>query len=289
MADRHLAPEPTPMSGAAEGLLSLLVLTAAEPRAVGSDEILRSMARSEGYNLEATTNGARFQAEVILRLVREAQARDPERRPLFLGHGEWFSAYLQRTGLTAGEVPAFVRLAFEHGQDLEIDYREERVFESTPGAPPGLGANVIIWWPRRPGGPTKYSYEDLLSTPRLKVTNERVIAYRLVDFGDMVVYDEIEGLRGRPTSGALGFLFRLIGEGHVVQSRMAISADGLQISRARARKAFFGVTSTVTVYPDGRTEKDVPSGRPDLAALETRLRQPLDLRYRRLDEALRER
>jgi hypothetical protein len=46
---------------------------------------------------------------------------------------------------------------------------------------------------------------------------------------------------------------------------------------ARARKAFFEVVSTVTVHPDGRTEKDLPRARPDLLALEARLKQPLKL------------
>jgi hypothetical protein len=33
------------------------------------------------------------------------------------------------------------------------------------------------------------------------------------------------------------------------------------------------------VYPDGRTEKDLPSARPDLAALETRLKEPRKLTH----------
>ena len=71
----------------------------------------------------------------------------------------------------------------------------------------------------------------------MRVTNERVISYRLMDFGEMTVFDDIKGLRGRPTSGVLGFLFQLIGEGRVVENRMAISDDGIQVARARARKA----------------------------------------------------
>jgi hypothetical protein len=138
--------------------------------------------------------------------------------------------------------------------------------------------NVCIWWPQREGGPGSYSYEDTLSTPQLKVTNERVITYRLLDYRDMVVFNEVTGLRGRPTTGILGMLFRLIGEGNVVESRIAVAADGLQITRARARKVF-EVATTVTVHPDGRTEKDVPAGRPDLVAIDGRLKQPLRLRH----------
>ena len=250
----------------------------AAPRPVDRNEILEAMNRSQGYDFQATTNGARLQAEVILSIARAVAARDPERRPFLLGHGEWFSAYLERTGLPAVKVPLYVRLAHEHGQDVVVDHRAEEVLEATDRERPDLAANVVISWPA--GGPRRYSYEDALATPRLKVTNERVIRYRLVSLGDLVLYDEIEGLRGRPTTGLLGLLFDLIGEGRVVESRMIVAPDGLQITRARARKAFFEVASTVTVHPDGRTEKGLPPERRDLRDLESRLKTPLGLRYR---------
>jgi hypothetical protein len=94
----------------------------------------------------------------------------------------------------------------------------------------------------------------------------------------MVVFNEITGLRGRPTTGVLGMLFQLIGEGSVVESRIAVAPDGLQITRARARK-IFEVATTVTVHPDGRTEKDVPPGRLDLVAIDALLKQPLRVRH----------
>jgi hypothetical protein len=65
----------------------------------------------------------------------------------------------------------------------------------------------------------------------------------------------------------------------VVENRMVIAPDGLPIARAHARKAFFDVQTTVTVYPDGRTEKDLPPGRADLAPLEARLKQAIRLEY----------
>jgi hypothetical protein len=262
--------------GLAGGLLALLLSSgvAGEARPVGRDEILAAMRASQGFDPTATTNGARFQAEVLLRLARAAQARGSG-APLFLGHAEWFSAYLARTGLAAEKAPPFVRLAFEHGQDMEVDYRADRVIREVKQGPrPDLALNVRLWWAETRDGPTRYSYEDTLSTPRLKVTNSRVMAYRLLDFGDMVAFGEIEGLFGRPTSGVLGVLFKLVGEGHVEENRMAISSDGLQVARARARKAFFEVVTTVTVYPDGRTEKDLPPGRRDLLEIEARLKRP---------------
>ncbi len=251
---------------------------AAAPRAVGRQEILQAMRESQGYDPTATTNGARFQSEVLRRLARRARTRDPAQSPLFIDHQEWFGAYLEKTALSPESAPLFVRLAYDHAQDMEVDYRRDHVLEAVePGPPPELALNVCIWWPEASDRPRKYSYEDLLSSPRLKVTNERLLSYRLLDFGDMTVFGDIQGLRGRPTSGILGLLFQLIGEGRVVENRMAVSEDGLQVARARARKAFFEVVSTVTVYPDGRTEKDLPPGRPDLAELEARLKRPLKL------------
>ena len=272
---------------AARCVLALLLspAPAAETaRPVSQEEMLEAMRASRGFDPTATTNGARFQAEVLLFLARRARARQADGPPLFLGHAEWFAAFLARTGLAAEKAPAFVRLPYEHGQDMEVDYRAGRVLRPGGSGPlPETALNVRIWWPASRDRPASYSYEDTLSSPQLKVTNRRLILYRLLAFGDMTVFGEIEGLHGRPTSGVLGLLFKVIGEGRVEENRMAIAADGLQIARARARKAFFEVATTVTVYPDGRTEKDVPPGRPDLLALEVLLKRPLAVAFQPLD------
>ena len=248
------------------------------PRRLSVDEIEAAMRSSgAGYSVTATTNAPRFQAEVLLRLAGDAEAKDPNKRPLLLGHAEWFEAYLRRTGLTASSAPLFVRLAHQHAQDTTLDYRRERVLSATPEVdPPRRALNVCYSWPR--GGVDSFSYEDTLSTPHLKVTNERALTYRLLDLGDMVVFHEITGLRGRPTTGLLGVLFQLIGEGSVVESRLAVAPDGLQVNRARAKK-LFEVETTVTVYADGRTEKDLPANRADLDAIDKRLRRPLKYRH----------
>ena len=268
-------------------LLPALATGAVAPtgaRVVPRAEILAAMRTCQGYDLTATTNGPRFQAEVLLELLRANRARDPGGAVLFLGHAEWFAAYLERTGLPADAAPLFMRLALQHRQDLEVDDRAGRVVERViEGPSPQLAANVRIGWPAARGGADRYSYDDTLAVPDLRVTNERIITYRLLDFGDFVAYDEIEGLRGRPTEGFLGVLFDIIGEGHVEWSRMAISADGLQVSRARASKGFFHVESSITVFPDGRVEKDLTKGRPDLLPLDQRVRQPLKIRYWPLD------
>ena len=106
-----------------------------------------------------------------------------------------------------------------------------------------------------------------------------MITYRLLDFGDWIVYDEIEGITARPESGVLALLLQVIGEGRITHSRMAIAKDGIQVSWTTAEKAFMEVTTTVTIYPDGTIEMDVPDGRPDLLELERRLKQPMEIEY----------
>ena len=48
--------------------------------------------------------------------------------------------------------------------------------------------------------------------------------------------------------------------------------------RAKAQK-IFSRTATVTIYPDGTAEKDVPPHRPDLVMLEERLKSDVEIEY----------
>jgi hypothetical protein len=277
------------MTGRGLQLLPILVLASATafggatpPGAhrVSREQIAEAMRASQGFDLLATANGARLNAEVLLRLVRAAEAARLEDGLLFVDREDWFQAFLERTGIAEDRAPLYVRLARQHGQDTFVDFRPGHVIRRVVQGPaPRLAVNVRIAWEARPGAPASYSYDDLRSTPTLRVTSERVISYRLLDFGDMIVFDEVSGLKGRPTSGPLGVLFDLIGEASLVESRMAVAPDGIQISRGRGKKGFLQATSTVTVYPDGRAEKGLPPNRPDLADVETRLKQPIGLVY----------
>ena len=250
------------------------------PVHVSMEEMLEAMREVKGYSLTATANGARLEAEVVLSIVHEAAARDPERRPLFFGHEEWYEAFLARTGLSPAQAPLYVRLSYEIGQDMVVDYRREDVIDAVlEGPQPLVAANVWIFWK---GGPDQYSYDDTLSRPNLRVTQKRLITYRLLEYDDQVWYAEVSGLHGRPTTGALGVLFAVIGQARVEESRSAFLPDGLQVVRGRGSKWGIHRTATATVWPDGHADKGVPVGRPDLVAAEARLEEPLAIRFRPL-------
>jgi hypothetical protein len=251
----------------------------AAPRDVPVERLVAALLPSSGYDLTATANSARMHAEAFLRLIREARAQDPNGPPLRIGHAEWHQACLQRMGLPAERAPIFVRLAFENRQDTVIDYRIASAPGEAKGRQPLLAANVRTTWDEGPGRPKSYSYVDTLASPQLRVTTQRVLTYRLVDFGDMVVFAEVKGLRGRPIGGFLGALFDVIGEVSIVESRMAFAEDGTQVARGRGKKGFVDTTHTVTVRPDGRAQKGLPPSRPDLVELERRLKGPLALRF----------
>ena len=204
---------------------------------VSRAEVVEAMRQCDDYDPIATTNGVRFQGEMILYLAQKARVRDPQGLPLFIGYENWFQAFMEVTARAEDAMPQYALLSYQHKQNMEVDYRIDRVIREIVEAPtPELAVNVRIWWEDQPGKPDRYSYMDTLATPNLRVTNQRVMSYRLLDFGNWVAYDEINGLTGRPTSGILGFLFRIIGEGRILQTRMAISKDGLQINRATAQE-----------------------------------------------------
>ena len=243
-------------------------------------EVLEAMRQHGDYDLTATANGAWFLAEVVCYLAQQARERDPNGPPLFIGYEDWFRAFLEVTGRTEDTVPQYALRNYRYEQNMEVDYRLDQVIREVKKGPmPELALNVRISWEDGPGKPDRYSYLDTLSTPHVKVTNYQVITYRLLDFGDWIVYDEIGGITARPKSGVLALLFRVIGEGRIAHSRMATAKDGTQVSRTTAKKAFMAVTTTVTIYPSGTMEKDVPDGRTDLLELEQRFKQPMEIDY----------
>jgi hypothetical protein len=251
------------------------------PTRVTRQALVDAMTRQRGerYNLLATANGARFSSAVILEVARLANSTDPNRNPIVIDHRDYFDAYLEVTGLTRDNAPTFMRVAAEHGEDQYIEYRRERVIAKIVKGTPAFAVTVVAGWPNGPNVRQSYSYEDRGSTPALRVTHQRINTYRILDCGDMIAYDEIAGVSGRALGGLLGAMFVVIGDGRAVRSFMAISSDNMQVTVTTASKAFLSITQEAVVYPDGRGEKGIPSNRPDLSAIERRLRQPFEIQY----------
>ncbi len=274
-------------------LLSCLLLASrsahAQARACAVDTVpraelaaeMRKAALSHGdYDVLATTNWTRFQAALYLQLVRQAMEREPLGGVLFIPSEYLFREFLSVAGLAdPKKAPAHLLWALHLDQGTQLEYRTDGIVRAVgKGTHPTLAVNVRLAWPDRPDGTDRYAFIDTLSVPKLKVTNRQEITFRLLDFGEMVVYDKIEGTSGRPLSGVLGALFKVIGEGSIKYSRSALADDGLQVVRVKAKKVF-SKTATLTVYPDGRAEKDVPPDRRDLAEAEELLRRDLEIEY----------
>jgi len=242
-------------------------------RAVTKEEIVLALQSEQrlGYALDAPANSARLQAGVLLALAAAAQAADPERRALRVGHQEYFLAFLQVTGHTPESAPKFISVAHRHGEDFLIDYRLEHVVAGVRGGrAPKRALNVKAGWPAAAGAPAAYSYEDKTTDPHTEVAHAQLNGYRILDFGDAVIYDDMYGITGRVTSGVLGLVFKVLGKADGVQTRLAFAQDGTQIQSTTARK-LLTATRSVTISPDGKVVPGVPGNRPDLEALEKRL------------------
>ena len=93
---------------------------------------------------------------------RSARSESSERRP----------AVVSCSCLLAAALAAAAPAGAEYGNDRVI----RRVLQ---GEAPSLALSVSIGWSEGRGAAKSYSYEDTLSTPKLKVTNKRLIRYRL--------------------------------------------------------------------------------------------------------------
>lgn len=230
-----------------------------------------------GYDLRATSNAARLQAEVILRLARAAHARDSLGPPFVIGADTYQAAFVEVTGVAVDALPVFIRMASRYGEHLLIEHRRGRVLDAVVDGPaPLLVVRVRGGWAG--GGPSRYAFEDSTSSPTMRVIHDRDTRFTIADYGDMVTHDEFRGLHGRATSGVLGTLMAALGDASVTRSRFAIADDGTQVLRGTVRK-IVSFTRTVVVLSDGRTTTGVPDTRQDLVRIEQRLQQRLTLRY----------
>ena len=254
-------------------------LLCAEPYRVSREEIRQAMSGHGAYSLTSTTTSMRFGAEALLALVRRRQEEAPGSTQLLVGQNDWFAAHLETAGVTYPEMSAAARAGFEHHQDALVDYGPGVVEEVVEGPVPRTAMDVTIFWADSAGAPSEFSYEDTLSVPRLQVFDHRVIRFKLLEYDDMLVFDQVRGISVRPM-GFLSAVFAVLGKPDLKQTRIAASADEWQVVRGRV-KVFPGIPKTgiATIEPGGRGHEGVPRDRPDLVALKERMSRRLELRY----------
>jgi hypothetical protein len=257
----------------------LTTKTCAEPYRVSREEILRAMSAHGDYSITSTTTSTRFGTEALLAIVRRRQKVSPESTELFISQTDWFTAHRETAGVAYAEMSAAARAGFEHHQDILVDYGPHVVERVLAGPVPLLALDVTLFSPDSEGAPSEFHYKDTLSVPRVDVYDKQVLRLKVVQYDDMLLFDQVEGISVRPV-GFLSALFAVIGKPDLKQTRLAVSTDQWQVIRGQV-KVFAGIskTGTATIEPGGRGHEDVPPDRPDLRTLAERLKQPLKLRY----------
>jgi len=253
-----------------------------ETHRVSAEDLRTAMGKEAAreYNLMVTTTATRFATAVILDLVAQARSERPAGPPLLLHYDDWYESYRLTVGLDSSEVPDFIALQREYHQSRYIDYSHEGTrITVKDGTEPKQVIHVMAGWPPGDGVPDRYRFVDSAASPTMRVTNKRWVSYWLLQYSDMIVQDQVEGIGGRPLEGALGTVFKVIGDGRAVQARFAVSEDGLLVTYATAAKGIFKVHPTTVTSPDGVVHKDVPKDRDDLREIETRLKRKLKVKY----------
>lgn len=263
----------------AGGLPTLTAQACPEPDRVSRAEILQAMSAHGDYSITSTTTSMRFGAEALLATVRRRQREIPGSTQFLIHQSDWFAAHLETAGVGYAEMSASARAAFEHHQDALVEYGPRVVERVVKGPAPNMTLDVTIFWPDSAGAPSEFSYRDTLSVPRVDVYDKRVIRFKLLEYDDMLVFDEVTGISVRPI-GFLSAVFAVLGKPDLKQTRIAVSADQWQVVRGQV-KVFPGIwkTGTATIEPDGRGHESIPSDRDDLKTLRKRMSRPIELRY----------
>src|SRR6056297_2477496 len=218
----------------------------------------------EGYDIAATTNQSRFVADFLFKLAKRPGISGPS-RTFQVQPERFFEAWLDVTGRRAENAPLSMQQVLAHRQRFVIDTRT-RVTISPASFEARQVLAIHASWPETSDAPGHYSYHDTAAVPSIRLRHDRIITYQLIDFGGFVAYENMQGIRGRPTSGALGALFSLLGMAEIRQSRFAVAGDQTQVNWSRVKK-LFSFTALTTITPEGIARRGIPSGRTDLHAL----------------------
>jgi hypothetical protein len=251
----------------------------AEPYRVSREEILQAMSTHGAYSLTSTTTMMLFESKALLEILRRRQQEAPGNTQFLINHSDWFSAHLETAGVAYAEMSEAARAGFEHQQDALVDYGPKVVEQVLEGPTPKTSLDVMIFWSDSGDAPSQFSYKDTLSVPKMDVFNHRVIRFKLLEYDDMLVFDQVTGISVRPM-GFLSAVFAVLGKPDLKQTRIAVSSDQWQVMRGRVN-VFAGIskTGTATIEPGGRGHEGVPPGRTDLGALKERMSRSLKLRY----------
>jgi hypothetical protein len=257
----------------------LMAQTCASPYQVPRAEILQAMSGHGAYSLTTSTTATRFGAEALLAIVRRHLQQSPGSTQLFIAQSDWFAAHLETAGAAYADMSASARAAFEHHQDFLVDYGPQVVEQVMEGPRPNMALDVTLFRPDSEGGASGFSYKDTLSVPRVDVYNDPLIRSKVLEYDDMLVFDQVTGISVRPL-GFLSGIFAVLGKPDLKQTRIGVTPDQWQVMRAQV-KMFAGIskTGTAMIEPGGRGHEHIPSGRQDLAALAKRMSRPVKLRY----------
>jgi len=242
------------------------------PPVVSTETLREVIVAIDGYDTAAAPNQGRFVAEVLFALAQRVKADGGTR--FRIQPDRFFAAWLEARDVAAEDAPVSMRRVLEFDQRFYVNIAPELRLD---GPRPEQALAVRVSWPEGKDRPDHYEWEDTRSSPSVRMRQERVIRYLLLDFGDWVAYENMRGVAGQPTSGALGALFGILGMANIGSSRHAVAADGTQISRTRSRKVF-GFTTLATIAPDGTAERGLPDDRDDLRTLADRLDREMDAR-----------
>jgi len=242
------------------------------------EQAMRAQAQ-KGYDIAAGPNQGRFIAAVLLALADRERRQGNGNQPFLIRQKELFPAYLRATGKSPEELPPGYLKGKEVGIAMSVAYQTDQIIEEVEDGPsPEQALSVRATWPEINDLPSSYVYEDTTSDPNVRVRRERPTTYRILEYADLVVYDEMKGISVEPTSGALGALFSAIGMAEVEETRFVVAEDQTQVTFTRVRKLFsVGSLATVTRY--GRARKGLPEDRPELERFEAVLEQDLDVAY----------
>jgi hypothetical protein len=268
---------------------TLLALAAAWPTAAAAQaceqppriprhEIAEAMRAHGPYSLTSTTTAMIFGSEALLAIVRRRQREAPRATQFLIDHTDWFKAHQETAGVDYSGMSASARTAYEHRQDVLVDYGPQVVQEVKEGPAPRAALDITLF-STDTAGPSEFGYKDTLSIPKMDVYNTRVVRLRMLEYDSLLLFDKVTGISMKPL-GFLSAVFALVGRPDVEETRLAVTKDYWQVVRGRVN-VMLGISKsgTATIEPGGRGHEGTPRGRADLAALAKELTQPLEVRY----------